>query len=400
MSGTGARLDRAIERVVAGGNCSGCGACAQLDAGLGMALDTHGFSRPVRTGPSTAAPGAVRRFDDACPGVVVRAAAAPGAARHPTMGPVLEAWEAWATDPEVRFTGSSGGTLTAIAGWLAATGEAQRVVGARADSGEPRRTVSVTITTREEALASAGSRYAPVSNAAHPDALDPGCAVVGKPCEASAIRALAPDGPLLLSFFCAGTPSQHATDALVTELGLAGRLRSLWYRGHGWPGSFTATTADGATAQSSYDDSWGKHLGRQVQWRCRICPDGVGESADVTAADLWTTDERGYPDFADGEGVSALIARTPRGLDVVRRAIAAGVIAATPVDIARLAAIQPLQRQRRTTLAGRLAGIRLAGGRVPAYRGFGLLRLGLGRWRDTYRAAKSGYRRRREWSAR
>lgn len=400
MTSGGARLDAAIERVVAEGNCSGCGACVQLDDGLTMALAADGFSRPRRASTGAAAPDAEQRFEAACPGRIVRAGDAPGTVRHPTMGPVIRVWEAWATDPEVRFTGSSGGTLTALAGWLAETGEAQRVVGARASADEPRRTVSVTITTREEALASAGSRYGPVSNAAHPDALTPGCAVIGKPCESSALRALAPDGPLLLSFYCAGTPSQNATDTLVAELGLTGRLRSLWYRGHGWPGSFTATTVGGETASSSYDESWGEHLGRAVQWRCRICPDGVGESADVTAADLWTTDERGYPDFTDGAGVSALIARTPRGLDLVERAITAGVITATPIDIARLAAIQPVQRQRRSTLVGRLAGIRLAGGRVPRFRGFGLVRLGLGRWRDTYRAAKSGYRRRREWAAR
>ena len=397
-------LDAAVDRVVREGNCSGCGACTQLDSGLAMRLDAEGFSRPVRVAASTASPDATARFDASCPGTVMRATDPPGSVRHPTMGPVIRAWEAWATDDDERFTGSSGGTLTALAAWLRSTGEAVNVVGARAQQSDPRRTVSVSIMSRDEALASAGSRYGPVSNAAHPDALSPSCAVVGKPCESSALRALAATGeaPLLLSFFCAGTPSQNATDALVDELGVAPGtpLRSLWYRGHGWPGAFTVTTADGATATSSYDESWGEHLGRAVQWRCRICPDGVGESSDVTAADLWTTDERGYPDFADGAGVSALIARTPRGLDLVERAIAAGVITATPVDIDRLARIQPLQRQRRTTLAGRLVGIRLAGGRVPRFPGFGLTRLALTRLRESYRAAKSGYRRRREWRRR
>jgi len=397
-------LDAGIERVVREGNCSGCGACTQLDAGLAMRLDAEGFSRPVRVAQSTASPDAAARFDSSCPGMVMRAVNPPGSTRHPTMGPVIQAWEAWATDDEQRFTGSSGGTLTALAAWLRSTGEAVSVVGAQAEPENPRRTVSVSIMSREEALAAAGSRYGPVSNAAHPDALSASCAVVGKPCESSALRALAGagDAPLLLSFFCAGTPSQNATDELVEELGVrpGASLKSLWYRGHGWPGAFTVTTDDGQTATSSYDDSWGKHLGRAVQWRCRICPDGVGESSDVTAADLWTTDERGYPDFADGAGVSALIARTPRGLDLVRRAVAAGVITATPIDIDRLARIQPLQRQRRTTLAGRLAGIRLAGGRVPSFPGFGLTRLALTQLRESYRAAKSGYRRRLQWRQR
>jgi coenzyme F420 hydrogenase subunit beta len=313
------------------------------------------------------------------------------------MGSYFEVFEAWATDEQIRYAGSSGGALTALASWLVSTGEATRVVGATADSASPRGTVTVEITTREKALAMAGSRYAPASNAASPAALDPNSAFVGKPCEVSALRALHhDDGPLLLSFFCAGTPSQHATDSLATKLGVptSEPIRDLWYRGRGWPGRFTVVRDDGSTVDTSYDESWGQSLGPAVQWRCKICVDGVGESSDVTAADFWRADERGYPDFSEGAGVSALIARTERGLDVIRRAIAAGVLAASPMDIADLAAVQPLQRTRRETLSGRLAGTVAAGGRVPRYRGFSLIALGLPRLREIYRTAKGTFRRR------
>jgi coenzyme F420 hydrogenase subunit beta len=393
-------LDRAIDRVVRSGNCSGCGACALLDSGIEMRLNDEGYNRPVRTGATSATADARSRFAAVCPGVTVAAQSPEGATRHPTMGPVIQVFEAWATDDGIRFAGSSGGVLTALSTWLLETGEAARVIGAASEPSEPRRTVSVQLTTREGAIASAGSRYAPASNAALPAALLPDTAFVGKPCEVSALRALhagRDDAPLLLSFYCAGIPSQHATDRLTETLGVptGEPIEALWYRGHGWPGRFTVTRGDGSEASASYEDSWGTALGPTVQWRCKLCPDGVGESSDVTAADLWRADDRGYPDFTEGAGVSALIARTARGLDVVRRAVAAGVITATPISINSVAAVQPLHRDRRRTLAGRLLGTMLAGGIVPRYRGFGLIALALPRLRENWRMAKGSFRRRR-----
>ena len=390
-------LDRAVTSVVRSGNCSGCGACTLLDKGLQMRLDEHGYSRPTRVAASKAAPGARRTFDEVCPGRRISAASPPGATRHPTLGPVISAWEAWAADPEVRERGSSGGTLTALVGWLVESGEVDAVRAVAMDQEAPRRSVPVTITSRSEALAAAGSRYAPVS-VLGPGTLAPEGAVVAKPCEISAARALLPtsgEEPLLLSFFCAGTPSQTATDDLLAELEVppGAPLDELWYRGRGWPGSFTARTTSGGTVQTSYDESWGQHLGRATQWRCKICPDGVGESADVSAADYWRTDERGYPVFTEGAGCSALLARTPRGHDLLMRAFDAGVLVGHPLDPDDLARVQPLQVGRRRTLLGRLVGTRAAGRPVPRYRGFGLARLAAADWLETARTAKSSFRR-------
>jgi len=208
------------------------------------------------------------------------------------------------------------------------------------------------------------------------------------------MRSLAGD-EILLSFFCAGTPSQHATDKLVADLGIDGVPAGLRYRGNGWPGRFTVTGADGESRSLDYEQSWGEHLGRQLHPRCKLCPDGVGESADVSAADLWDADDRGYPVFADGAGMSALIARTPRGYALVLDAIAAGVIVVHPLRVERLAAVQPLQVERRGTLAGRMLGAALAGRRLPRYRGFGLVALALAHGRASLRAARGTWRRTR-----
>jgi coenzyme F420 hydrogenase subunit beta len=399
------RLDRAIREVVESESCSGCGACCLLDSGLRMRLTEQGYLRPFRDEdgggePAVRTQDPVSTFDAVCPGRTVAAQRPPGSRRHPSLGPVVSSWEAWAADPELRHRGSSGGTLTALASWLAETGQAARVLASAAGADDPTRTVPLAITTRDHALQAAGSRYAPVATAAQPDAVDPTSAVVGKPCEISALRALqsqlepGSEPPLLLSFFCAGTPSQWATDELVADLGVAPteKVTDLWYRGRGWPGRFTAVTDD-RSASTDYDDSWGRRLGPAMQWRCKMCPDGVGESADIVAGDFWQTDARGYPLFTEGEGVSALIARTLRGHEVLLRSREAGVLVMRAIDPDAIASVQPFQVKRRRLLAARLRGARLAGRTTPRYRGFGLTAMALRRPRESLRAARATWRR-------
>lgn len=376
---------KAVASVVDNDNCSGCGACVLINPAFRMELDDAGFNRPVRiTAAGSHERALVDDFKASCPGVMV---VAPGeSADHPArdslMGPVVSSWEAWATDEHERFRGSSGGTITALSAWMLKSGVASRVVGARATPGSPSTTQSLVLLSRADVLGAAGSRYAPTSNASLPDSLRPDTLFIGKPCEVSAIRQLSDKrgmtSPVLLSFFCAGVPSQASTDALIEKLGIpAGSpLRTMRYRGNGWPGNFYAEDVNGKSVSTTYDESWGKSLGPTVQWRCKICPDGVGESADIVAGDYWHSDERGYPVFEDGNGISALIARTKRGHELLRKAIEEGVIAATPLDISRIVSVQPLQVARRRTLAGRLFGRALAGWRVPRYEGFGLFSLG------------------------
>lgn len=368
-------IDREIQKVLRRDACSGCGACTLLDSGLTMQLDADGFSRPTRVTPpgrDTASPSTFRTI---CPGVGITRPGRAGRRRHPVFGDYLEAWSAWASSPEIRYLGSSGGALTALSEWLLASGHSTKVTGATAGP-DPRRSTPVTITTREEALRAAGSRYSPVPAAGNPDVRDGCAAVVGKPCDIAAVRAMSLEAgggetPILLSFFCAGTPSALATDALTIKAGLPADSvpDELRYRGHGWPGDFTVVQS-GQSSSLNYRESWGKSLGRSLQWRCKVCVDSTGEQADIVAADFWLSDEDGYPVFDEADGISALIARTTRGLAIVRAAIEAGVLQTNPLELESLAEVQPSQVQRRTNLLARMLGSLAAGRIPPRYRGY------------------------------
>ncbi len=382
----------ALRRVATGDLCSGCGACAAIaPRQIEMELSPPGFLRPRQSGTVSADEDA--RIFRVCPGLGQSVEAA-GRMSHPLWGPYLEMRSGWARDADLRHRGSSGGALSALLVWLVDSG---RVAGALTNGADPGRAVAnvpVIVRSREEVAEAAGSRYAPSAPLAAlgtvPDDGRP-YAFVGKPCDAAAFRALSetrPDletkFPVILSFFCAGVPALAGAEAVLSELGTApDEVVSFRYRGHGWPGRATAVLSDGTDRSMSYHESWGGILSSRVQHRCKICADGTGVAADIVCADAWETDARGYPLFEEQDGVSLIVARTPKGADLLAAAEAAGAIVTQPFDVARLAAMQPGQTRRRQALPGRLAALRLLGRPVPRYRGLDLgaaARTGSVRW--------------------
>lgn len=370
------RLEREVTAVVRNGNCSGCGGCSLISSRIHMEL-REGFMRPAirpRANSSSDRQEAAD-FRASCPGLSV-AKPDPSAKEHEIFGRFVSVWEGWATDDALRHAGSSGGVLTALSVWALSEGETSKVLGVAASTDRPSRSVPVSISTRDEAIAAAGSRYAPVSTlsaAGQGEGL-----VIGKPCEVAALRKLSDrqEGPtpLLFSFFCAGTPSQTATSRVLEHLDVnEDDVSALRYRGNGWPGEFSATTSHSGRSAMSYEQSWGQILGQDVQWRCKLCVDGTGESADIAVGDYWKTDDRGFPSFTDAEGSSVVIARTLRGHRAVLAAVDAGHLALSPVSLDDVATVQPLQVERRSFLFARLLGRRLAGYRVPSYPGYPLI---------------------------
>jgi coenzyme F420 hydrogenase subunit beta len=181
---------------------------------------------------------------------------------------------------------------------------------------------------------------------------------------------------LTIGFFCAGTPTLNATFRLLKELGVDDRstLISLRYRGNGWPGRATAVWRDSSgavrEASMSYDESWGRILAQDRQFRCNLCLDHTGEFADVAVGDPWHDPPRG-----DEPGRSLIIARSKRGREIVEQAIEAGFIAGRRVPSNRIGAAQPNLFAVRGKVWGRLLALRMA--RIPTPRFKGLPAAGI-----------------------
>lgn len=257
------------------------------------------------------------------------------------------------------------------------------VIQIQASHTDPLENVATISRSRQNIIASSGSRYAQAS---------PGEALkwvamstekylfIGKPCDVAAVRQMQQHDPRLkenipyiVSFMCAGTPSLQGTEQVLDKLEVERKdVTAFRYRGDGWPGLTKATLKNGDERTMTYNDSWGKVLNRHLQTRCKICPDGIGEFADIVCADGWEGDEKGYPSFEEREGNSLILVRTAKGRELFRNAEADGVVKAEAFDTGSIFAIQPFQYYRRTTILPRLLDMKLLLLKTPSYKGFEL----------------------------
>jgi coenzyme F420 hydrogenase subunit beta len=342
-----------------------------------METAAPGYSRPVQHGPLPDY--AELAISEACPGAV----AAPWRDApniHPYWGPWRGIATGYATDAALRFRASSGGALSALAIHALKSGQVDRVVHVIPDPDTPDRNVVTCSTTVAEIFDGAGSRYSSSSPLAAVDRVlsDGGAAAfVGKPCDISALRRLARVDsrvskhiPLMLSFFCAGISSHRRVDGILAEMGLErDDVAAFRYRGNGWPGRAAATTHDGRIVEMSYAGSWGEHLSKEVQFRCKICPDAVGGVADVACADPWYGDARGYPSFDEQDGRSLIVTRTASGERLVAGAVAAEALITAPLDVGEIERMQPGQARRKRLVASRVAALAVTLQPTPAMNG-------------------------------
>lgn len=383
---------RALRRVLAGELCSGCGLCAGVSGGaVVMKTVAPGYSRPCQLAPLPA--NAEQLIASACPGSTIAPWHSGGAVRtHPYWGPSLEVATGHAADPAVRHQASSGGVISALLIAALEGGLVEAALHIAPDPDAPTRNRLHWSRNRAEVLAGAGSRYAASSPLGDIDAaLASGTrfAFVGKPCDVSAMRQLGRHDlrvgalvPLMLSFFCGGVPSHDGADRIIRAMGLdPADVSAFRYRGHGWPGMARADTHQGNSAEMSYAESWGGYLSKQVQFRCKICPDAVGGAADIAAADAWYGNASGYPEFDERDGRSLIMVRTPAGKLLLAQAVARGAITTQALPIREIDRMQPAQARRKRLVAGRILACALMLQPWPRMAGLATIKAA---WRATF----------------
>ena len=122
---------------------------------------------------------------------------------------------------------------------------------------------------------------------------------------------------------CGGASDLTKTTDVLDELGIdESELTLLRYRGYGNPGPTRIETRDGRAFEVRPTGRCGKTKPRWlIQPRCKICPDVIGDVADLVASDVWL----GGPTVED-EALNGIIVRTNRGLELYDAAIAAGAL--------------------------------------------------------------------------
>ncbi|MBR6054663.1 MAG: Coenzyme F420 hydrogenase/dehydrogenase, beta subunit C-terminal domain [Bacteroidales bacterium] len=354
-----------LRKIVDSGLCLGCGLCSAVTRRDVMRMSPDGFLVPDTAGVS---PEEEKAISEICPSVHLKAVSESDS----SWGPALKSVKAWAADPETRFRASSGGLVSALSIYLLETGQVDAVLHVKSSDGLLKNELGVS-RTRDEVLSGCASRYAPAAVFDRireiMDSSDERYCFIGKPCDIAGFVNFEKAYPeyrgrvrFRIAIFCAGVPSASASMEAVRQLDYpSGTPAAIRYRGEGWPGLFSVRYSDGEVRSMSYGDSWGKVLGRSLGLRCKICPDGTGALADISAGDAWET-ANGYPDFTERDGINFAIARSESGLRILSEASDSGYIVAEEADTASLEGIQPSQYQRNLRSPWRILGVRIATG--------------------------------------
>jgi coenzyme F420 hydrogenase subunit beta len=374
-----------LYEIVEQGLCIGCGLCQSV-AGpktIRVTKTPEGYEHPVVIGNMSHA--TVDVIYDVCPGTRVDGLPA-GLLEDDTLvddvwGPWRRISRAWAGDDQVRFEGSTGGVLTALGQYLLRSGRVDFILHAKASTVEPsfgERTLSFT---EAAVLEAAGSRYGPTAPLIDiREVLDRGqrFAVIAKPCDISALRNWARHDPRVdelvqywLTLVCGGWGPPSFTNGFLERVGIAPEeLTSLRYRGRGCPGPTRAETAD-RVEERHYLDFWGDDETQwSLPWRCKICPDGIGEGADLAVSDTWLGGSPNRKESETDPGTNAIVARTAAGQELLEAAERDGALTLehdiTPDD---MSVYQPHQVNKKFAVGARLKGIADAGRIVPSVSG-------------------------------
>ncbi len=325
----------------------------------------------------------VDRIYAVCPGVRVeglpQAHVGESTNIDPIWGPYLTMQRAYAADPHIRYAGSTGGVLTALSTYLLRSQRVAMIYHVTAPASRPTFGEALVSRDAESVLQGAGSRYGPTAQLKTlRQVLDTGepFAFVGKPCDVAAVRNYARLDSRVdelckfhLTPVCGGFMDPPGMHTFLHAIGIdPADVKAFRYRGYGCPGATRIETHGGKVVEKDYLDLWGEDESAwQLPFRCKICPDGIGEAADIAASDTWPGGSPTREGQATDPGINGVIARTAAGLELLRSAISDGALvrqaAIGPDD---MSTYQPHQVAKKYAAWARFTGLRAAGQLVPS----------------------------------
>ncbi len=362
------RTASSISEVVENGLCIGCGLCESVTGGrVPMVMAPIGSLRPSRTDDFSATEEATLLA--ACPGVIARPRQLLDVEPDPVWGAHGTMRLAWAGDPDVRFEAATGGVLTALGMHLVSSGQVAFVLHVGQERGDGFDNQWVISETADEVFANKGSRYAPVAALAGLETAlsrNEPFALIAKPCDAAAVHALAAVDERVdrlcthrMVMVCGGQSRLSKSVGAAAGFGLdVDDVDSIRYRGHGNPGPTVIFDRDGHEHSLSYLEMWADEGTWDLDSRCTVCPDALGEAADIAASDAWP----GGAPVGEDEGFNGVTAYSPAGEQLLRDAVAAGdLVLGDPISPREFDALQPHQVRKKEALSARFEALAAAG---------------------------------------
>jgi len=371
-----------LHKIVEDGLCLGCGLCAavapdaieiirggdgDLQARANADFTTEQMDMVSRICPSLRVEGLPAELGEMAP--------------HQDLvwGPYVEMSLGYAAAPDIRHEASTAGILTMLAIYLLESGSVDAILHVKAADSPANFGVATISRSREDIVSAAGSRYGPTAALIDIEAALSSTerfAIVAKPCDLNALRNLAHIDSRVnqrihywMTMLCGGFQPDAAFNEFLQGHDMsADGLSSVRYRGYGCPGPTSLSYEDGRQVDFHYLDFWGED---ESQWsmplRCKICPDGIGEAADIVAGDAWDGASPDRQESKSDPGFNSVITRTAKGEALYQAAIAAGLIEKSEiVDCAFMSRVQPHQVVKKLAGQARIEGLREAGSVAPA----------------------------------
>ncbi len=258
----------------------------------------------------------------------------------PFYGPVIKAYIARATNPQIHSHGQSGGVVTALLTFLISSGMSDGAL-VTGPIGANRRPQPYVATSSNDLLPSQGSKYCP--NALNVCLKSPeftclkNPAIVALPCQTHGIRLLQKQGllkpePLVLGLICAGVYSYQLIDHL-SDVASKKKIDSTEFcfrdkAAFGWPGDVGIHTASqGIVKISTRHRAIAKTAFRHV--RCYLCFDQMAAFSDIAFGDPWGIDN-------DKKGDTIVIVRTSRGHEAFMAALNGDHVTAKELDVYKI----------------------------------------------------------------
>ena len=369
-------------KIIEDGLCIGCGLCQSV-AGENNIRVKKGPTGDLR-------PHVVRDLDEAtvdkiyatCPSTRVEPLppelidAAPK--NDLVWGPYYRLTYGWAGRSTVRHEGSTAGVLTALGQYLLKSKRVKFILHVKQSSTEANFGEPILSFTQTEVLEGAGSRYGPTAPLLDLNSVldrDQPFAIIAKPCDLNAVRNLAHHDPRInklvkywLTMVCGGYMPDAKMNDFYKDHGITrDDVTALRYRGFGCPGPSTLHMKDGSRKDFHYIDFWGEDESSwSLPFRCKICPDGIGEGADIAVSDTWIGGSPNRIDSETDKGANAFIVRTQAGAELLDAAVEAGSIHLDKeIDIEFMNQTQPHQVTKKLNAQARFDGLAEAGIRPP-----------------------------------
>jgi coenzyme F420 hydrogenase subunit beta len=368
-----------LAKVVDGGYCVGCGACAAFDPGITMNFNDMQWLQAELPKDREAAPAAtaVCPFADGTPdedSLAKELFREPEIIEDPRIGRHLATFGGWVEDEAIRAASSSGGIGT----WLqlelldkALVDAILNVSEIKSDAGKSPLFQFTVAKTRGEVLANAKTRYYPVemSDVIRYVLDNPGrYALIGVPCFVKAIRLAARQQSTLherlhfvLGIVCGHLKSAAFADAIAWQCGVnPDDVANIDFRAkiEGRPASAYGVTIESmgnnqkATVTRPMEGLLGANWGHGLfkLKACEFCDDVLAETADAVVGDAW------LPDYDhDHRGANVVIARHPLLLELLEMGAKDARIRLNSLTADQVAASQAGGlRHRRDGLAYRL----------------------------------------------